>query len=250
MKFTEIFRMIDKKFVYVLLFDLLFYAGLAVSLVIFGKLLAWAMGSFFELPGKMLALSKLTDFSQADAVLEGTGTLLNQFKVKIALGVIVFWLLFTINFVVFKGIAWSFITGRKIDKKYFMQLFRLNLLWFAVLFILLFLLFTIAKPGAASFPILFLLLIALYLTPLLYALFDPKKTIRELLKRLWHAAVERFYYFIMPWSAACAILVALVMLFSMVMLKFSFSIYVLLAVFVLWQAWLKYYLYAVLRGIR
>jgi hypothetical protein len=131
-----------------------------------------------------------------------------------------------------------------------MQLFRLNLLWFAVLFIILFFLFMIAKPSAASFLILLVLSVALYLTPILYALFDPKKTIRELLKRLWFVSIERFYYFILPWMAANVILLVWMLVLNIFMLKFSFSIYILLAGFVLWQSWFKYYIHAVVRGIR
>lgn len=252
MKFIDSFKKIDKKFVYVLLCDLLFFAALAIAISLFVKIFLWGLGSFFSIPGKMLALSRMADLTQADAALEGMGMLMNQFKSKIALSFIVLWASVVLSFTIFKGIAWGIIKKQKLNKAYFMQLIKLNACWFAIIALLMVLFFMLTKPSTTGFAVVLLFALSVCFTPLLYAVFDPKKTIKEIFKRLWHVGVERIYYFVLPGLAGFFILFFWMIILSVIVMKLlPGSIgYVLLAGFALWQAWFKYYIHVVVRSIR
>lgn len=252
MRFIESFKNIDKRFIYVLLCDLLFFAALALSIMVFAKILLWGLGSFFQIPGKMLALSKMADLTQADAALEGVGMMMNQFKSKIALSFIVLWASFVLSFTVFKGIAWGVIKKQDINKKYFIQFIKLNACWFAIISVVLILFFLLTKPSTTGFAVVLLFAVSLYFTPLLYAVFNQKKAIKENFKRLWYVGVEKIYYFILPGIAGFFILFFLMIILSAVVMKVSAGSlgYVLLAGFALWQSWFKYYIHVVVRNIR
>ena len=112
--------------------------------------------------------------------------------------------------------------------------------------------FKLTKPSATGFSIFLLILLTLYLTPVCCAVFDPKKGVRDLLKRVWRVGVERFYYFILPVLAAFGILLLLAMIISSISLYVfpDIGVWFLLAAFVVWQSWFKYYFYFVARKIK
>jgi len=250
--FIESFKKIDKKFIYVVLFDFLFYVGLALSFILFSKLMMWAFGSFFQIPGKLLAMSKMSELAQVEIGLDGAGALLNQFKSKLAISAISIWLLFVVVFTFFKGAAWGFVSKKKLDKKYFTQFLKLNLWWFGILGLLFLIIFWLTKPTATGFSVLLLAALALYFTPVFYSIFDPRKDIKELFARLWHVGVERFYYFILPFLLAKAILLIYLGIIASIVMAIApdAAVYVLFAFFVVWQAWFKYYIYLVARSIK
>ncbi|MBD3304325.1 hypothetical protein GF343_04205 [Candidatus Woesearchaeota archaeon] len=252
MLFIESFKKIDKKFVYVVLFDLLFYAGLALSVVLFSKLLIWAFGSFLQIPGKLLALSKMTEFSQLEAGFEGAGMLLDQFRSKLVISFAVLWVLVVAVFTFFKGSAWAFVSKTRLDKKYFIKLLKLNLWWFGVIGLLVLVIFWFTKPAATGFSVLLLAGLSICFTAVFYSVFDPKKSVRELFQKLWYVGVERIYYFILPFLLAKVILILYlgIIAFIAMLVVPDIALYVLFAFFVVWQAWFKYYIYLVARGIK
>jgi len=177
---------------------------------------------------------------------------MSQFKSKIALSFIFLWVSFVLSFVVFKGIAWGLIKEQKLEKKYFIQFLKLNACWFALISAVLILLFMLTKPSTTGFAVVLLFALSVYFTPLLYAVFNQKRKIKENLKRLWHVGVEKIYYFILPGLVGFFILFFLMIILSAVVMKVSTGSlgYVLLAGFVLWQSWFKYYIHVVVRNIR
>ncbi|MBW3002188.1 hypothetical protein KY338_03455 [Candidatus Woesearchaeota archaeon] len=241
--FVESFRKIDKRFVYVVLFDFLFYAGLALSVILFLKLLAWGLGSLHQLPGKFLAMSRMSDFGQLGAGAEDLGLLLNQFKAKLFVAFVVFWLFVVLVFTFFKGLAWSFVLGQKIDRKFLIKFFKLNLWWLGIIAGMFLVVFWLTKPAATGFSVMLLLALALYFTPVFYALFNPKKDVRDLFARLWHVGIERFYFFILPFIAAKLVLFVFLAVMAVVLLAVvpDIALYGLFACFVVWQSWFKYY---------
>jgi len=252
MLFIESFKKIDKKFVYVVLFDLLFYAGLVLSVILFSKLLVWAFGSFLQIPGKLLALSKMTEFSQLEAGFEGAGMLLDQFRSKLVISFTVLWVLVVAVFTFFKGSAWAFVSKSRLDKKYFVKFLKINLWWFGIIGLLVLVVFWFTKPAATGFSVLLLAGLAVYLTTVFYSIFDPKKSVKELFQKLWHVGVERIYCFILPFVLAKVILVLYLGIIAFVALLVvpDIALYVLFAFFVVWQAWFKYYVYLVARSVK
>ena len=250
--FVESFKKIDKKFAYVILFDFIFYIALALAILLFSKLLAWSFGSFLQIPGKLLAMSKMSDLAQIDAGMAGASTLLNQFKSKLALSFISFWVLTVAVFTVFKGVVWAFVSKQKINKKFLLQFLKLNLWWIGIITLIGLIIFWLTKPAATGFSVLLLSALALYFTPVFYSIFDPRKDIKELFTKLWHVGVERFYYFILPYALSCALLFVCLGVLGLVMLSIipDAAIFVLFAFFVVWQSWIKYYIYSVARSIK
>gem|GEM_PF-4855484 len=249
--FIESFKRLNKRFIWVILADFLFYAAFILAAFLFAKLLAWSLGSLFALPGKLLAITKAADFAQLEGSMQGTGLLLSQFKAKIFLSFALFWLLSVIVFTIFKGIAWGFVSGQRLNKKFFKQFFKLNLLWLGGIALISLLLFAVTKPAATGLSVLILFAIAVYLTPICYAVFTPRKEIKEILKRTWHVGVEKFYLFIIPVIIANLFLFICSMIASLVVyIAPSISGFVLLAVAVIWSSWFKYYLYLIARKIK
>ena len=191
--FIESFKKLNKKFIYVVLFDFLFYAALIVSFFLFSKLVVWSIGSLYTIPGKLMAMSKMSGLEQLGANAESASLLLNQFKSKIVLSLVVFWFMVVLAFTLFKAAAWSFVTKQKINKKLCKYVFKFNLYWFGALAVLAIILFFITRPAVTGISLLILSIIALYLTPMCYALFNPNKSIKELFKRLWRVAIEKIY---------------------------------------------------------
>ena len=250
--FIRSFKRIDKRFIYVALFDFLFYLGVAFSFWIFAKLLVWSLGSFFMVSGAVLSAGSIAGFDQVAASAGDLGLLLRQFQGKLALSFAVLWLLLVIVFTFFKGLAWGFVSGQKLGRRYFAQFFRLNLLWLGCLALLCLFLFGVLKPGAAGLVLLLLSIIAVYLTSVLYAVFNPGAGIKDLFRMLWRAGIERFYLFAVPWVIAVSLLLAFVFLVIALLAVFyqNAALFALFAVLVLWQAWFKYYLYLAAGGIK
>ena len=250
--FIESFKKLNKKFIYVILFDFLFYAALIIAFFLFSKLLMWSIGSLYTLPGKLMAMSKMSGLDQLGTSAESASILLNQFKSKIVLSMVAFWFMIVLAFTLFKGAAWSFVTKQKISKKLCKSVFKFNLYWFGVFALLGAVLFFVTKPAVTGIVLIILFLIMLYLTPLSYALFNPKKNIQELLKRLWHVAIERIYLFILPGLLSCAILVGMWVIVIGILTRFlpGLAFVSALFIFIVWQAWFKYYIYDIARRIK
>jgi hypothetical protein len=250
--FIESFKKLDKKFIYVILLDFLFYAFLLIVFIIFSKLLLWSVGSLSALPGKLIAMSEMGNLEQLGSNAESAALLLNQFKSKIVLSLVLFWFMIVLAFTLFKGAAWSFVTKQKIGKELCTYVFKFNLIWFGIFALLGMGLFFVTKPAVTGIVLIILFLIMLYLTPLSYALFNPKKSLKDLPKRVWHVAVERIYLFILPILLSCAILVGLWIIAIGIMTRFLPGIVFVSAmiIFIVWQSWFKYYIYDVARKIK
>jgi len=250
--FIKSFKKLDKKFIFVILLDFLFYASLIIAFFLFSKLVMWSIGSLYTLPGKLMAMSKMSGLEQLGTSAESASILLNQFKSKIVLSMIAFWFMIVLAFTLFKGAAWSFVTKQKINKKFFKYVFKFNLIWFGVFALLGAILFFVTKPAVTGIALLVLSIIALYLTPISYALFNPKKSIKDLFKRLWHVAVERIYLFILPALIAIAVLFGLLIIISSILVRIvpEFIALPILLIIVVWQSWSKYYIYLVARKIK
>lgn len=250
--FIESFRKLDKSFVYVVLLDFLFYAGLIICFIALSKLLIWSIGSLYELPGKLTALSRMESLEQLGSNAEGAAMLLQQFKAKLMLSLVMFWLLVVVVFTVFKAPAWSFVTGLKLSRKLFVHALRFNLLWFGAIALLGIFLFFVSRPAVAGIVLMILFFVAAYLTPVSYSLLNPRKKMAWVLKKLWHVAFERIYLFIVPAVISFAVLALVLILVTAVIINFvpEWTLLPLFVVFVLWQSWCKYYIYLIVRKIR
>lgn len=250
--FAKSFGVLDKRFLYVILLDFLFFLALALSLFLFSKIFVWALGSFFALPGKLLAMTKMPGFGQVGAAADDLGFLLDQFKSRLFISFFVLWALVVLAFTFVKGPAWAFVSRKKISRRFFLQLFKINALWFAGTALLFFLIFWLVQPAAAGLLIILAALLLLYFTPFVFAVFDSRKSVKEVFAGFWHVAVERFCVFLLPVLLALALLFAGLLLLSALVFSVLPGVlfYVLFAFFVVWQAWIKYYLYLVVRRVK
>lgn len=250
--FIQSFKELDRKFALVILADILFYAAVIFAGVLALKIAATGVSAFYQIPADMLDITKISDISQFDTGLEQASELLGTFKSRITISLAGFWLLLVIAFAVFKGIAWSFVTKQKLSKKYFTQFFKLTLCWLAGTAAMLLFIFWIAKPGATGFLLLLIISIASYIVPISYAVFKPSRSVKDAFKQAWHAGVERIYYFMLPTIAASIMILLLLGVLAMIGLfipQTATAVLTLLAI-ITWQSWLKYYIYAVARGIK
>lgn len=252
-EFIESFAGLNKRFVYVILLDILFYVSLVVSFVVFSKLLVWSLGSLYDIPGRLAAMADMTDVGQLGSTALGAGKMLSAFKMKIFFSLIVFWFFIVLSFTLFKAAAWSFVSKNNINRRFCWYVFKFNLVWFGAFALLGIILFFVSKPAVTGIALIVLFLLLLYFTPLCYALFNPKKDLKWLSKRVWHVAVEKIYWFIVPFLLALLILICSSVVISGILIRFllpSFVFYSSLFVFLVWQAWFKYYIFTVARRIK
>ena len=250
--FIQSFKEIDRKFALVILADILFYAAVIFAGVLALKIASTGISAFYQIPADMLDITKIGDLSEFDKGLEQTSELLSTFKSRITISFVVLLLLLIAAFALFKGIAWSFVTKQKMSRKYFMQFFKLTLCWLGGTAALLLFSFWITKPGATGFLLLLIFSIASYIIPISYALFKPSKSMKEAFKQIWHVGFERIHLFILPTIIASIIMLILlwiVAIIGMLVPQAATAVLALLAI-IAWQSWLKYYIYAVARGIK
>lgn len=250
--FIQSFKEIDRRFVFVLLAEIAFYAALIITAVISLKIAAVGVSAFNQIPVEMLDITKISDISQFDAGLEQAAALLGTFKTHITLSILFFLAMFIIIFTVFKGIAWAIVSRQKMGRKYFLQFFKATACMIGGTAILLVIAFWATIPAATGFLTMLILSIASYIIPVSCAIFKPNKTIKELLKQAWHVGVERIHYFVLPTIASGVIIFALILIIAsagMLMPATATSL-LLLAAIIIWQSWLKYYIYLVARGIK
>ncbi|MEM4263597.1 MAG: hypothetical protein QW666_01725 [Candidatus Woesearchaeota archaeon] len=252
-KFIQSFKEIDRKLACVILADIAFYAAITLGAIISLKIAAAGISAFSQIPVEMLDINKLSEMSQFDAGLDETIKLMGAFKSKISISIAVFLTIFFAAFTIFKGIAWAIVTRQKLSRKYFLQFFKLMLLMLGGTVILLALLFWATLPAATGFLMLLTISIASYIIPITCAVFKPSKTIKELLKQMWHVGIERFYYFILPIIASGAILLTLILItaaIGMLMNRPTAVSLMMLTAIIIWQSWMKYYIYTIARGIK
>jgi len=252
-EFIESFAGLNKRFVYVILLDVLFYASLIVSFVVFSKLLVWSLGSLYDIPGRLAAMADMTNVDQLGSTALSAGKMLSAFKMKIFFSLIVFWFFIVLSFTLFKAAAWSFVSKKNITRRFCWYVFKFNLVWFGAFALLSLILFFVSKPTVTGIALIVLFLLLLYFTPICYALFNPKKNLKWLSKRVWRVTVEKIYLFIVPFLLALLILICLSVVVSGILFRFlpqGFAFYSSLFVFLIWQAWFKYYIFAVARRVK
>ena len=250
--FFQSFKEIDRRFAFVLLAEIAFYAALVITTIISLKIAAVGVSAFNQIPAEMLDITKISDISQFDTGLEQAAALLGTFKTHVTLSILFFLAMLIISFTVFKGIAWAIVSKQKMSKKYFLQFFKLMLCMLGGTALLIALLFWATLPAATGFLTMLILSIASYIIPISCAIFKQNKTIKELLKQTWHVGIERIHYFVLPTIASGVIIFALILIIAsagMLMPATATSL-LLLAAIIIWQAWMKYYIYIVAKGIK
>jgi hypothetical protein len=252
LKFIQSFKEIDRRFVFVLLAEIAFYAALVITAVISLKIAAAGVSAFSQIPVEMLDITQISDVSQFDTGLEQAASLLGTFKTHITLSILFFIAMFIISFTVFKGIAWAIVTKQKMGRKYFLQFFKAAACMIGGTAILLVIVFWATLPAATGFLTMLILSIASYIIPVSCAVFKLNKTIKEWLKQAWHVGIERIYHFILPTITSGIIILILILIIASagLLMPATATSLLLLVSIIIWQAWLKYYIYLVARGIK
>lgn len=156
-------------------------------------------------------------------------------------------LLLVLNLSLFKGLNWSLAAKKEFNFKSFKKFLLLNLAWVPFWILLLFLVFIGINPNAINLYLLTILLIAIYLTNILYALFTKENSF-NIIKKTLKIAFAKIHYFIVPYS----IMIFLLYLLSKILTfnlqqRISFAISILILILVI--AWFRLYIVEVVDSI-
>lgn len=197
-KFIKSFKEINKKTIYVVLCDILFYF---VSFVLFlltililkiqSSIILKTMPDLSNLQALQTSLE-----AQEQAILQLGGLKYLFLYWVITILIAFFILILIVSF--FKGIIWSNISKEKFDFKFYMRFSLLNLIYYFGLILILILTFAAMKPAFAGIFWLIEFLLFTYLTNISYGIFDKEVKIRKNIKKATIIGFQKFYRFLLP----------------------------------------------------
>lgn len=184
---------IGKKVVLSTIYDLAFW------LLFFG--ITYLVGVLLKKESTLLG--KISFDQQAilasQTLAETNVTLINTFLIKSTLLIILLAIIVLIIYTIMKGLIWNTLFDKKPTKKYFVQFFKLNLLWFAIwllptLFVLLG-----AQPKWRNYLAIILAILYLHLTTVLQTVFTQKEKIKDALNASIQTGFGKIHHFICPY---------------------------------------------------
>ena len=136
---------------------------------------------------------------------------------------------------------------KKFNLKHFTRFLLLNLAWLPIWILLLILVFIGINPNAIPLYLLTILLIAIYLTNILYTLFTKENNF-NIIKKTFKIAFTKIHYFIVPYSIMIFLLYILskILIFNLQQ-RISFAISILVLILVI--AWFRLYIVEVVDSI-
>jgi hypothetical protein len=177
-------------------------------------------------------------------------TQIQGFFYTILIGALILLVFAFIAYTLFRGLAWTTITRQKLNKKFLKPWAGLNAVWW-IIWTPIFLIVILALKGnpLTQGAILFLLAVASYFTVIVHTLFTQTHKIGHSLSNGLGYGLSKLHLLIIPYTYAFVIYMILFQLFrlfqSTAILKPVSMLFV-----VLFMAWLRIYLYHVIKQFK
>ena len=255
--FINSFKRINLKIFLILFFDILFY------------FIFMQAGNFFmNVIQKRAANVDLTqNFMNLNQQVANTLlTSVRGFFSFLIISLILFAVLMIINWSLFKGLNWAITANKKFNLKFFKKFLQLNLIWLPIWFLLIFLFAIIIKPTAAPIYMVIILIIAFYLTNILYPLFlkhtetqyvsgakkskaflgnSKIKTIKEAFK----LGIKKIHHFIMPYLIIIIFFLIISKLYKLITLNIDANPNIFFGIILIFIAWMRYYFVEIVESL-
>ena len=235
--FIESFKF-DRRFVYSVIADLMFYAFLFFVMIFLYNQFADRFMSLSSIDASNMGIMELNIIAKNFFI---------QYYSLLFLSVILFILVYS----GFKSIVWSTLMGLKYGRDYTSKFSILSSLWllFWVALLHLFNYFF----SIENFLVLFLFFILLnYFTKLLFISFiNYKLSFKKSFDNMIDLAFKKFYLFLLPYIFEFVVLIVLfLIIFNLRSLPIIISLLISLFVFILYSAWTRTYFLKIVKDIK
>jgi len=148
-----------------------------------------------------------------------------------------------------RGLIWTTITNQKPTKKFYKGFFKLNAIWWAI-WLPLFLLVSLALKSSPTLKDAFVVLFvgAVYFSPIVHSLYMLKHNIGYSLSNGFGWGVGRVHRFIIPYTFAIVLYIIIYQIFRIAPANFAQPASMLFVVVFL--AWLRVYLYSIIKEFK
>ena len=186
--FMSSLKQINLNIVLIAIIDALFYL-ISGYLVIFWMQRMQAKMAAFNIPADITALG----VERARQLVKEVKTF--YFLIIASLVLLLIAIIFLMS--IFKGIIWAKTTGTKTTFKLISKFLALNLVWTSFWFIVVFLISYLVEPAAAPMAMLIAIILGLYFTNTLYALFMKKQQFKSIIHAL-KLNISKIHLFLLP----------------------------------------------------
>ncbi len=183
-------------------------------------------------------------------IVSGNLDQLKGFVYQLIIGAILLLILGFIVYNIFRGLTWTTITGQKLNKQFYKKFFLVNAGWWAVwlpLFILI--AFALNNKPEAKQGIAGLLFITFYFTPIMHTLYMQTHKIGQSIGNGIGWGIAKIHRLIVPYIFALVIYVIVYQVFRPIQATQFMQPASMLFV-VLFLAWLRVYLYEVIKEFK
>ncbi len=233
-KFANSFKL-GKEFVFIALFDALFYLSIFIFGWIFSILTKIQMGKLGLVQMDPVALTSIE-------VLESNIKLAQLFITSLIIYVIIFLLLFIISYTLFKGLIWLTLLGKRPSLKYFKKFFFTNLIWAAIWIIPAILALFGLKPSYFTFVAILELLLYIHLTSILHYSFTEKQNLKKAYSRILPVGFGKIQSFIIPYVYALIVYIIVAQVFRIIPQQEKVILAVALLLVLFYLAWFRNYI--------
>ncbi|MDO8740915.1 MAG: hypothetical protein Q7J54_05085 [Candidatus Woesearchaeota archaeon] len=177
------------RFLLIMLLDFIFLFLLANA----AYFLEYGINQAAAIVGK----NKISDLATTSLTqLEATTAAMQSFFNALYLYAFLFVLFAFLMIVIFQGIVYAVLLGKKPDLNYFKNFFLANLIWIPAVLILFFAIFKLFKENVMISLFMLALLLTIYFTNILYILLAKRGKVFKSIKTALQLGVEELYIFI------------------------------------------------------
>lgn len=231
--FRDSFKKIDLRIFQIIFFDLVFYSLIPLIAITTFKMIE-SKAKTINLPMSLLQL----ETENAEKLLSD----LTGFYFLLIATVILILLTIIIDWSIFKGLAWGFTVKRKFNFKFFLRFFLLNLAWLGIFIILIFLFAFAFKQELLPIYMSILLIVWIYFTNIIYALFTKKGDLKSI-KKAFKLGFTKVHYFILPYTVLLVILLIIYFIMSLItFLPYGIGLALIILILLFYFAWARFYI--------
>ena len=251
--FVKSFKELDKKLIYTIILDILFYVVLLGIVVFTFASLKWNFEAVKEaIPTLTYILGDVENIATEDAAQKLT-ELNAAFFIAIARTILILLVIFIVSLmagIFFKALIWTRILHKKLDIHFYRRFTLLNMLWIVPWALAIVILLFAIKSMFVFFYIILIIFLFLHFTNILYVLFEKKKKFSIILKETFMLGTGKIHHFILPYVWVALLFFLLVNILGLLSFL-PWRIYVMLFILALFLyfAWVRIYISKIISNL-
>lgn len=241
--FINSFKKIDKKIVYVALYDFLFILLMMSSLLVWNGI---AKKEIEKIPPELLQNPENLSPENAGE----TAALMKSSLITIVGSTIALLIFIFMIWCLFKGLIWSTVLRKKFSLGYYGKFLLINLAWFIIWIIPIFFILIALRVRPSIMLMFVIIAIFSHFTNLLYISFTKDNSIKESFKKAFQIGIYKIQFLLTPYVFIIALMVVIsTLLWPAQFLNEKAYIAISTLVMVFYIAWARFYLVDVVNKI-